>query len=428
MQITQQHLSDTKVKLTIAVDAPVLAAAKESALMRMSRSVKVDGFRPGKAPLGVIEKQIDPAQLESEILEQIINQQYVGAIDQEKLRPVAQPEVSISKFVPYTTLEFTAEVEVVGKVSLGDYKKIKVAKKPVAIAAKDVDEVLENLRTRGAEKKDVDRPAKLGDQATIDFKGTDAKTGDAIAGADGKDYPLLLGSNSFIPGFEEALVGVKPKGKAEFTLTFPKDYGSAALQNKKVTFAVTVNSVQELVSPKLDDAFATTIGPFKSLAELKADIKKQLTLEREQEAQRAVENEILETLANKSQVAIPQPLIESEIDRIEEEEKRNIVYRGQTWQEHLDEEGVTAEAHRDKQRPAAELRVKAGLILAEVAEKEGLTVSKDELEVRLKLLKGQYTDPSMHAELDTVDARREIASRLLSEKTIAKLVSYATAK
>jgi trigger factor len=427
MQVTKEILEPTRVKLSIVADQLTLGEVKQHVLQDLGRNAKVPGFRPGKAPQHLIEKQINPSTLQSEFLDHAVNQLYVEAAKQERLRPVAQPNVTITKFVPFTTLEITAEVDVVGDIKLADYKKIKLPMKTAEVSAKDVTEVLENLSSRGATKKPVKRAAKDGDEVLIDFVGTDAKTKKPIESADGIDYPLTLGSKSFIPGFEEKLLGMKAGVSTEFILTFPKDYSAAALQNRKVNFAVTIKEVRELVTAKIDDAFAATLGPFKTLTELKTDIKKQLKAEREQEARQSYDNELLETIAKKSTVSIPTALVEEEMDRIEEEEKRNVVYRGQTWQEHLDEEKVTQEAHRERSREGAELRVKAGLVLGEVVEREGITVSPDELSVRLQLLKGQYSDPAMQSELDKPDSRRDIGNRMLSEKALDKLRTYANA-
>ncbi len=332
----------------------------------------------------------------------------------------------MTKFVPFSTLEFTAEVEAVGEVKLADYKKIKLDLPKTEVSAEEVTTVVNNLRQRAADKEDVQRVAKTGDEITIDFKGVDADTKQPIAGADGTDYPLVLGSQSFIPGFEEEVAGLSPGEEKTFTITFPKDYGAPELQNRKVSFTINVKKIQQLKEPKADDAFAATVGPFTTLAELKADIKKQLTAEKRQEATQNFDNQLVQAIAEKSAVDIPAALAEEEMDRIEEEEKRNVVYRGQTWQEHLDAEAVTAEEHREKQRPGAELRVKAGLILGEVADQEQINVTPEELEIRMQLLKGQYPDPAMQAELDKPENRRDIMSRLLTEKTLAKLRDYAT--
>jgi trigger factor len=423
MQVTKEQLSSTKVKLTIIGDQKIIDQIKAATLAELSPKVKVPGFRPGKAPAHIIEKAIDQAAFQTEFLEQAVNHFYVEAAKHEKLRPVSQPQISITKFVPFTTLEFTAEVESVGKISLPDYKKVKVDVVPKIVNAKDVDEVINNLLTRGATKQPVDRKAKDGDVTLIDFVGNDAKTKAPISGADGKDYPLTLGSKSFIPGFEEELIGAIKDQVVDFTITFPKDYGVKALQSRKVTFKVTVKEVSELVKPKLDDAFAKSVGPFKTVAELKVDIKKQLEAEAKNEFKRVHDNELLEKISNKSEVAVPVVLIEDEIDRMEDEEKSNVTYRGQTWQEHLDEEQLTAEAHRAKQRVGAEMRVKAGLVLAEIADKENIIVTPEELEIRIQLLKGQYNDSQMQAQLDMPEYRRDIMNRMISEKTLDRLRS-----
>jgi len=427
MQITQKQLTPTKVELTISVDQTNLDSVKTEVLQHLAKDhVKIQGFRNGKAPLSLVEKNVDQQLLQSEFLDAALNRAYGQALDEQKLRPVAQPEVKLTKFVPFSTMEFTAEVEVVGNVSLPDYTKVKVDKKKVSVSAKDVDDVIANLQNRIADKVEVVRAAKDGDEVVIDFAGTDAANSEPIQGADGKDYPLVLGSDSFIPGFETNVAGMKPGEEKVFTLTFPKDYSVAALQNRKVTFTVTVKKVQEMKVPKVDDEFAAKVGPFKTVAELKADIKKQVTAEREAEAERDFQNQLLAELADKTKADIPDSLIENEIDRMEAEERQNLVYRGQTWEEHLTAEGVTNEQHRERQRDLATTRVKSGLMLGEVAEKEGVTVDDKEVDAQLNMLRAQYSDPAMQAELEKPETRREIASRIVSEKTIAKLSAYAS--
>lgn len=427
MQVSRKDQSETNVQLTLTADEKVLAAAKQEALKHVAKNLKLQGFREGKAPMSLVEKSADPATLQSEFLDIAMNRMYGAALDEEKLRPVAQPKVTVKKFVPFTELELDVEVEVIGKIKLADYKKVKVEKPAVKVTAKEIDEVLASLRTREAEKKEVKRAAKDGDEITIDFKGTDAKTGDDIQGADGKAYPLVLGSNTFIPGFEPELIGLKAGDEKTFDITFPKDYGVAALQSRAVKFAVKVIAVKEVVEPKLDDEFAAKVGPFKTVAELKEDVKKQLQTEKEYQADREFVDKLLTTLGEQSTVAIPPVLIDEQLERMEAEERQNIMYRGQTWQEHLDAEGVTADEHRERMRPDAEMRVKAGLVLAEIAETEKIAVTPEELEVRMQLMKGQYPDPQMQAELDKPENRRDIVSRMMSEKTIDKLKEYATA-
>ncbi len=424
MQSSKKNLSDTKIQLIISANAELLGHAKAEALQHLAGTVKVQGFRAGKAPLNLVEKQLNPESLQTEFLERAINQLYMQAAKQESLRPVAQPQIKITKFVPFETLEIEAEVEVLGEVKLPDYKKLKLTKKEIKVTAKDIDEVIAQLKKREAKKKEVARAAKINDELWIDFAGVDAKTGEPVSGADGKDYPLLLGSNTFIPGFEANLIGMQAGQEKTFTLTFPEDYGVKALQGKEVAFKVTAKKVEELVEPKLDDTLAAKVGPFKTVAELKADIKKQLVAEQSNQAERELADAIILEIAKRTKVAIPEVLIAEQLDRMETDEKQNLLYRGQTWQEHLKAEGVTEAEHRNRNKTDAELRVKAGIVLTEVADREKITVTPEELEVRMQLLKGQYPDPQMQAELSKPEGRREIASRLMSEKTLDKLKSY----
>ncbi len=427
MQTNVTHPHPTEAVLTVIATADELTSIKKHVLNDFQDKVKVPGFRSGHIPADVLEKHVDSNALSSEFLERAMEQLYPQAVKAKQLRVVDRPKIELVKYVPYTELEFKATVPIIGTVKLADYKKIKLAKPEVKLTAKDVDEVLESLRGQLSDKKDVDRAAENGDTVYIDFKGVDTK-GEPINGADGNDYPLTLGSNAFIPGFEDNVVGLKAGDDKTFTLTFPKDYGVKALANKKVTFTVTVTKVQEASKPKLDDAFAAKVGPFKSLADLKTDIKAQVTLERQQQTDREHESELVRKISDKSSVEIPSVLIDEQIERIEQSERQNLVYRGQTWEEHLKEEGVTAEEHREQKRPEAESRVKASIVLAEIADAEGFDVTPEELESRIAQYKTQYQDAKMQAELDKPENRQDIASRILTEKTVDKLVEYAATK
>jgi trigger factor len=424
VQVSVTHNSPTNVSLLINGAAKELQPIKMHVLGHFRNTVRVPGFRPGKAPAAMLERHIDPRRLTDEFLEHAINEFFRRAADQENLRPVGQPQVRLKKFVPYTELEFEATFDTIGKIKLPNYKSIKLTKDKVDVSAKEITDVINNLKLRAAERTDVARPAKDGDEVWIDFEGKDDK-GQPVAGADGKDYPLILGSNTFIPGFETNLAGTKAGETKEFDVTFPKDYGVAALQSKKVSFKVAVKKVQELQEPKVDDDFAAKVGPFKTVAELKADIKKQVKAEKQGQADRNYENQLIGKIADKAEVEIPEPLIEDQIKFMEEDERRNLTYRGLTWQEHLDQEGITEEHHRHRQRPDATARVKAGLVLSEISKLENIQVTPEELEIRLQILRGQYQDPQMQSELDKPENRRDVASRLLSEKTIQKLIDYA---
>ncbi len=426
MQITKKQLNPTTVQLTITAGSDELAPTKQAVLTELAKEVKLAGFRKGHAPAAMVEKVVDQQLLQNKVIDRVVNSLYTAGLEQEKLRPVAQPEVNLTKFVPFTTLEMQATVEVVGEVKLPDYKKFKVKKTVVAVSDEEIEAVLDDLLARSATKNEVKRAAADGDEITIDFTGVDAKSQEEIEGAKGEDYPLVIGSNTFIPGFEPELIGLKAGENKTFTVTFPKDYGAAHLQNKKVSFTIAVKLVQERTLPKLDAAFAASVGPFKSVAELRTDIRKQMNAEKEREAQAKLESDVLELLGQKAQIAMPDSLVEQEIDRMDEEEKRNLMYRGQTWQEHLKAEGKTEEQHRESHREQAALRVKTGIALGEVAEKEGVRVSQEEFNARLSELKKQYADQQMLAELEKPENQRDILSRMLTEKTIAVLVANIT--
>jgi len=425
MKLTRTDKTPTQVSLHISADGDDLTPIKNHVLSHFGAKVKVPGFRVGTAPAALVEKHVDQRALADEFIEHALNHLYGKAIDAEKLRPASKPEVHLKKFVPFSDLEFEAHLDVIGPIKLPDYKKIKLPKKSAEVTPSDVSSVIKSLQLRAAIRKEVQRPAKLGDEVIIDFTGKD-KAGKPVPGAEGKDYPLLLGSANFIPGFEDQLIGLKPGDKKDFSITFPKDYGAVTLQGKAITFNVEIKKVSEVTEPKVDDKFAAKVGPFKTVTELKADIKKQLKAEKQMQVDRQFENELIMKIADKSQVEIPKTLVDEQIRAAEEEEKKNLMHRGQTWQEHLEAEGITEEQHRQRQRPEAEARVRAGLVLSEVAEQENIFVTPEELEIRIQILKGQYQDPQMQAELDKPENQRDLAARLMTEKTVTKLVEYAS--
>ncbi len=418
MKFTITHPKTTTVQLHITAEQHELDKYKNTILKKLQKQIKMAGFRQGTAPLELVEKQVDQNTLQQEFLDEALTNLYSAAARSEKLRPVQSPQVTVQKFVPFTFLEFEATVPVIGKITLPDYKKIKIDKKPAIVTAKDVDAVIQNLRTRAATKNDVTRAAKDGDQVWIDFDGFDQK-GKAIDRADGKDYPLAIGSGTFIPGFEPELIGKKQDDAAEFTLTFPKDYGVKTMQGQKVTFKVKVKKVQEVVLPKLDDAFATTLGPFKTLNQVKTDIKAQLMLDKDNETRRDHEAATLQAIVSKTKVDIPQEIVEEQMQMLLGEVRQNAVQRGQTYEDLLVAEGKTEEEYKkDVLEPEAKDRIYAGLVLSEIAALEKITVETEELDERLNALKAQYRDDQMRSELDKPDNQREIAQRILTEKTI----------
>jgi trigger factor len=335
-----------------------------------------------------------------------------------------RPSVEVKKFVPAQELEFIAEADVLPKVTLGDYRKLRAAREPVKVDAPDVDEVIERIRSGMSEKNEVDRAAKNGDEVVIDFVG---KIGDEpFDGGSAQDYPLKLGSNSFIPGFEEALIGVKAGDTKDVALTFPSDYHVSNLAGQEVVFAVTVKKVQELSLPELNDEFAAKAGPFTSIKDLKADIKKEITAQKEREAIDRLKDELVKQLVDKSKVAVPAVLREDQIRSIEQDLTQNLMYKGMTFEQYLEGKGY---ADRDawaknEATETADMRIKAGLVLAELSKQLKIEATADELAEHINAYKTQYANnPDMAKRFDEPEAQREIANRLITEKTVDALVA-----
>lgn len=426
MHVQKTTNSATEVTLTITATAEDLEPIKQQVLKKLAKDVKIPGFRGGKVPPQLVEKHVDQTAYQTEFLDEAMTQLYARAIEQEDVRPVTQPAVDVKKFVPFSVLEYDVTTGVFGPIKLGKYKGLKSSIKGKTVSADDVKNVLDTLQTRMSQREAVERPAKANDEVIMDFKGVDANN-KPINGADGNDYPLTLGSNAFIPGFEDNLIGMKAGEEKTFTIAFPKDYGVKALASKKVTFTVNIKTVNELVKPKLDDAFAATTGPFKTLQELKDDIKKQLEHEAKHENERAVQNELLAQVVDASEVEIPQAVVDQQIVYELDELRRNLTYRGQTYQEFLEMEGTTEDAYKkDVIQPRALQQVKTGVILAEISEVEKIEVTPEELELQMQALKSQYTDPTMQLELEKPESRRDIASRIMSQKVVNFIVENAS--
>jgi trigger factor len=322
-------------------------------------------------------------------------------------------------------LEFSAEVETIGKISLPDYKNLKIKRPEVKVTTADVTEILERLQKQAAQYKEVKRAAVAGDRILIDFNGI-GEDDQPVNGAKGKDHQLTLGSHTFIPGFEENLIGTKAGQEKTFTLVFPKDYSLKALQSKKVTFKVSVNKVEETITPEINDALAAKVGPFKTLDELKKDINKQLGIEKTNQAQREFEDQIIKAIVAKAKLTLPASLLSEQMENVDKEFRQNLEYRRETFEGYLKNNALTETEYREKElKPAAETRLRAGLVLSEIAELEKINVTPEEIEIRLQILKGQYnTNPEIIADLEKPETRRSVTSQLLTEKTIAKLVGY----
>ena len=423
MKTTVKKLSDTKVCLTIMLGADELNAAEQVALTKMARDLKVPGFRKGKVPVSVAAKHVNPMALQEQVLDNALSKAVAEAFMNEKLQALERPSVEVKKFVPNQEVEFTAEATVVPPVKLGDYKKLKAKPQAVKVEAKDVDEIIERMQQNFVDKTEVKRAAREGDEAIIDFVGK--KDGVAFDGGSAKDFALKLGGGQFIPGFEEGVVGHKASETFDLDLEFPKDYHAENLAGAKVVFSVTLHKVNELKLPELNDEFAAKCGPFTDVKELKADIKREITAQKEREAKEKLKDELVAELADSSKVALPELLIDDQLRSIEQDLMQNLSYRGLTMDSYLKTQGFKDKADWQKKeaRPAAEKRVKAGLVLAELSKELGVEVSREELDRQISTFKQQYgKDAKLAARFDDPNVHRDIANRMITDKTIDKLV------
>ena len=423
MKTTVKKLSDTKVCLTITLGADELNAAEQVALTKMARDLKVPGFRKGKVPVSVAAKHVNPMALQEQVLDNALSKAVAEAFMNEKLQALERPSVEVKKFVPNQEVEFTAEATVVPPVKLGDYKKLKAKPQAVKVETKDVDEIIERMQQNFVDKTEVKRAAQEGNEAIIDFVGK--KDGVAFDGGSAKDFALKLGGGQFIPGFEEGVVGHKAGETFDLDLEFPKDYHAENLAGAKVVFSVTLHKVNELRLPELNDEFAAKCGPFTDVKELKADIKREITVQKEREAKEKLKDELVAELADSSKVALPELLIDDQLRSIEQDLMQNLSYRGLTLDSYLKAQGFKDKADWQKKeaRPAAEKRVKAGLVLAELSKELGVEVSREELDMQISTFKQQYgKDAKLAARFDDPNVHRDIANRMITDKTIDKLV------
>jgi len=429
MKTTIKNISETKVEITIVLDAEELAIAGQVATTKLARDVKVPGFRKGKTPVSVAAKNIDPNALQEQTMDNAISKAVAAAFLDSKIQALDRPAVAVKKYVPGEMMEFTAEAEILPIIKLGDYKKLKATTEKVTISESEITDTINRIQQSLSEKKDVKRVAKIGDETVIDFIGK--KDGKAFDGGKGNDYNLTLGSNQFIPGFEEGIVGHKSGDKFDLELTFPSDYQSKDLKGAKVTFTTTLKSVKEVVLPAIDDKLAAKAGPFTTIAELKADIKRELTNQKEHEAIEKLKDDLVKQLVAISKVPVPEILVTDQTKSIEQDFVNNLSYQGLSIDQYLENKGFKSKDEwlESEVRDVAIKRVQSGLVLAELSKVEKIDASTAELDARVETFKQQYANNAdALKQFEQPEVRRDIANRLLTEKTVDRLVELNTKK
>ena len=421
MKAKSKKLSDSRVELTVTLDAKDLAPVKEKALAKLAKEIKVEGFRKGKVPAKVAAKFIPENDLNAEIADMAVRTTVIEAFKDVEKSPLVMPNVNVTKYVPGELLEYTAVADIIPDIKLGDFKNLGVKKPEAKTTSKDVNEILDNLANSYAEKKVVRRAPKLGDEVIIDFVGK--KGGKPFEGGSAKDYKLVLGSKTFIPGFEDGIVGHESGDKFDLKLTFPKDYGVKDLAGAKVVFDTLVKQVNEVKKAKIDDELAKKCGPFETLDELKADIKKNIEVQNTHKLEEKYKDDLVNALVKKSKVSAPEILIEDQMRMIRDDMTRNAASQGLSFEEFLQVNHETIENWEKEARKIAELRVKASLVLQTLAVKEKITVSDDLVAAKIAELRDVYKkSPEALKSLKDPNVKMDIKNRMIIEATLDFLV------
>lgn len=421
MKTKFKKISDSRVEITVTLDKDDLKEAEKKALDKLAKEVKVEGFRKGKVPVEVAKKFIPENDLNAETIDFAVRSTAIQAFQKEEKSPLVLPSVNVTKYVPGEMAEYTATADIIPEVKLGDYKKLGVKKPEAKVTKKEIDDVINNIRNSFAEKKAIKRAAKKTDEVVIDFVGK--KDGKAFKGGSAKDYKLVLGSNTFIPGFEDGIVGHEPGDKFDLKLTFPTDYGVKDLAGAKTVFEVLLKQVNEVSLPEVDDKFAKKCGPFKTVDELKADIEKNLTAQNEHRLEEKFKDDLIKALVAKSKVPAPEILIDDQMRMIRDDMTRNAQSRGMSFEDFLKANNETLENWEKEARKIATERVKASLALQTLAVDNHITVSDDVVNAKLAELRDVYKkSPDALKNLKNPNVKMDIKNRLIIEETINFLV------
>ncbi len=417
-----EKLEKSRVALEIEVGAEEFEAAVAKAYAKQRSKISVPGFRPGKAPRKMIEKLYGPEVFYNDAIDAAFPEAYEKAVESEKLDTIGYPEVELVGDVTKDGFTFKATVAVYPDVKLGKYKGISAPKEEVKVSADDVKQRLNEMAERNARLVSVDRKAKKGDTAVIDFEGFD--NGVPFAGGKGEGHELELGSGSFVPGFEDQVIGMKAGEEKDIDITFPEDY-QKDLAGKKVVFHVKVNEVKFKELPKLDDDFAKDVSEFDTLDELKADIKKQIEADRQKAVDVAFENALIEKVADTIDCEIPEVLIEQQCRRFLEEFKSRIMAQGIPYDQYVKMTGMDEKKFMEEGREPALKQVKMDLAIAQIIEEEKLEATPEEIEEEYKKLSGYY---GMDVEMvKKYLGENEVRTQVLNTKAVAVVVDNAKA-
>ncbi|MFH1714283.1 MAG: trigger factor [Candidatus Nealsonbacteria bacterium] len=424
MKVTKKDLPKKQVEIIVEVTPIELKPYLEQATKKISQDVNVPGFRKGNVPYDVLKQNVGESTIYEEAFYEVVNKTLPKILVDEKINFIGQPKVDAEKIAPGNPLVYKAVISLMPTVKLGNYKTLKAQKKKVEVKPDELEKTLEDLRKMHAQEKIVLRAAKKGDKVEVDF--TIKLAGAVIEGGQDKKYPIVVGENKFIPGFEDALLGMKAGDEKDFKLTFPKDYFKKELQGRETDAHVKVNNVNERSLPKLDDNLAQGFN-FKDLVEMKQKIEDNIKAELNQKEDERFELALLEEIIDMSEFdEFSDALLESETAKMMNELKYQIEDSGGNMDEYFKSIKKTEKEVKKDFQPKADKRLKTALIAKEVGIQEKVTVSDKEVEDEIKKILETYKEmPEMNKQFESEEYKNYLKNMLVNRKVFAILSSFA---
>ena len=389
MSLQVEKLEGNMAKLTIEASAEEFEAAVEKAYQKNKNKLSVPGFRKGKVPRKMIEQMYGKEIFFEDAANFVIPSAYAKAVDECTEEIVSQPTIDVVQVEAGKPFIFTAEVALKPEVTLGKYKGVEVEKADTTVTEEEVNAAIDKERESNARTISIeDRAVKDGDMTVLDFEGF--VDGVAFEGGKGENYPLTIGSNTFIPGFEEQLIGAELNKETEVNVTFPEDYQAPELAGKPAVFKCTIKEIKEKQLPELDDEFASEVSEFDTLAEYKEDVKKNLTEKKEAEAKNAKEDKVVDAIIADAKMDIPEAMIATQQRQMADDFAQRIQMQGLSIDQYFQFTGLTREAFLEQMKPQAEKRIKSRLVLEAVAKAENMEASEDEYKAEIKRMAEAY--------------------------------------
>lgn len=389
MSLKVEKLEKNMAELKITVSAQEFEKAVDKSFQKNRNRFNIPGFRKGKATRVLVEKFYGVGTLYEDAVDFAIDASYPDAAKESELDIVSRPEIGIEQLEKGKDFIYTAKVAVRPEVKLGEYKGVEVKKADTSVSREEIEEALKKEQEKNARLVVVeDRAVQSGDNTLIDFDGK--VDGVRFEGGKGEDYPLVIGSNSFIAGFEDQLIGHKLGEEFDIDVTFPEEYHAKDLAGKPAVFTVKIKEIKEKELPKLDDEFAGEVSEFETLEEFKADLEKKLQESKQKRATTENENAVVQKVVDNAQMEIPDPMIEMQIDRMVQDYAGRMQAQGLNLEQYMQYTGMTMEKLREQMREQAQKNIRTGLVLEAVAKTEDIQVSEERIEEELQKMADNY--------------------------------------